>query len=425
MIRDMETAHLNVKTTEQVSTEKTPPDKPVHCTQKQEITPFLKTDGEEIHEQQVFSLSCRDVAYLKTPSRPYPGTSRCTSVYMDNNPQGNYSASYANLPETVTPETVRIGNQQLITLATSQPFVDSNLAAERRFLELYHFDFLVNFLYQNNQIEYIVDIGCNRGTISLLMQNYLNEKGLRIKVIPVDVRNDYANEATGARALPINLIPAQEIANASPATTLFTATHPFTGSGSGARRLNKEIREGITDFYLTALIKNNPGCFVLTTEDPYVSSPQHYIPPELVYSKHYYAYPNFLIPKACETEKAIRQAKAAEMNAENSDIHRLNQLLAKLPEMRDSYQAEISALKDQLQPEIVKKPDRFWPDEIFRLYLDKRSRIEGVRSYDDIQYDVKRNALELRCWHVFRQDMNTSEAYTCSPPEQSSVYGLN
>lgn len=409
MFKGMDTANSHVQMAEQGISEQTPPCKPDDGLQNHDITPYLKTDGNGVREQQTVGLSSRTVTDLKTPSRPYPGTSKYTPVHMDNNPRSNYCATYANIPHGVEPKTVRIGNQQLITLDTSQPFVDLAQATKRRFLDLYNFSFLANFLSKNNTIECIVDIGCHNAKLSLLMQNYLNEQGFRIKVIPVDVRNDYANEANDAKPLPINLIPAQEIAEASPATTLFTAIHPFTGSGSVAKRLNREITEGMTDFYLTALIKNNPGCFVLTTEDPYVSSPQRYIPPELLYTRHYHVFANFFTPEATATETAIREAKAARMNAENSDIHRLNQLLAKLPEQRDSYQAAISTLKDQLQPEMLRNPDQCWPDDIFRTYLHERSRIEDFRSFNDIEYDAERNGLELRCWHVYRQDMKTSE----------------
>ncbi|WP_422475502.1 hypothetical protein [Endozoicomonas sp. ALB032] len=342
------------------------------------------------------------------PSRPYPGHSSYESAFMDNSPRSNFSATYANVPVTVNPETVQIGNQRLITLDRSQAFVDPTLVEDRIDSELYNFSFLADFLRQNNTIEYIVDIGCGNAEASLSMQNYLNEKTLPIKVIPVDVSNAYAGKSDVATTLPINLIPAQEIAGASPATTLFTAIHPYTDSGSVARQLSREIAQGMTDYYLTRLIKNNPGCFVLATEDPYLSSPQRYIPPELVYTKHYQAFANDMKLDDYETNPN-QEAKAMRMNAEKGDIHRLNHLLAKLPEERAHYLASIPAIKEKLQVELPGKPERARPDKIFKLYLDKMASTKGFRLYRDIKYDLVKNGLEMRCWHVYRQDINASE----------------
>ncbi|WOG30029.1 hypothetical protein [Endozoicomonas sp. 8E] len=346
-----------------------------------------------------------------TSLRPYRGSSKRTfDVYMNNNPQRNYCATYANVPGRVKPKTVRIGNQSLMTLDTSQSFVDPAMEAKRNTIEFYNFSFLVDFLRKNSDIKYIVDIGCGDGEISLLMQNYLNELKFRVKVIPVDVSNVYAR-ANGTfydKTLPINIIRAQEIAGASPATTLFTAIHPYTGVREEAIKLTRKIAQGKTCYYITTLIINNPGCFVLATEDPHASSPQLYIPPELVYTKHYWAYANCFWPWDIET-KPGRQAKAAEMNAESGVIHRLNQLLAKLPEQRDRYLDSISNIADRCYRHILTEPEEFWPDNIFRLHVNGMLCKENVALFESIKHHVATNKLELRCWHVYRQDISASE----------------
>lgn len=408
MINGMDTLNSVVPTTLQGDTKETPPGKPDDVTQKHDITSYLKTDS--FHEQQTVDLSSRTITDLKTPSRtPYYGSSEAKKAIMDNSSIGNYCATYAHLSDEFTPKTVRIGNQELMTLDPSQPFVDPTLAADSSTLELHNFSFLTDFLRKNSAIKYIVDIGCGDVEVSLLMQNHLKELGFQIKVIPVDV-NDCRAEAEhyGIKAIPFNLIPAQEIAGATPATTLFTAIHPFTDEGEEAEQLSREITQGKTDYYITTLIKNNPGCFVLATEDAYISSPQRYIPLELVYTRHYHAIANSHFPKEFET-RALRRAKATEMNAENGNIHRLNQLLAKLPEQRDRYLASISRITDCLKEPILEKPEEFWPDIISKIYMDETLFKANVDFFEGIQNEVLRNDLEMHCWHVYRQGINTSE----------------
>ncbi|WP_252179728.1 retrotransposon gag domain-containing protein [Endozoicomonas sp. 4G] len=401
MIRGMDTANFPQQTSEQGSTEETTPCKPDLGAQKQDITPHLKTEGGNSQEPQNVGLSSRTVTDLKTPSRPYKGTAEYKYMFMDNNPRSHYFATYANLPVTVAPKTVRIGNQDLITLDTSQSFINPNLAEEKNDVKMYNFKFLSDFLSKNNTIEFIVDIGCGDAALSLRMQKYLNEQGFPIKVIPVDTSNvcchvyDYYDD--NEKPLPINLIPAQEIVGATPATTLFTSIHAFTGMPSKEKKLNRRITEGETEFYLTTLIKNNPGCFVMATEDPHTSSPQNFIPPELVYTKHYHAFAN-LIP----SDDA--KAKAAEMNAENSDIDQLNQLLAKLPEQRDNYLDSILSLKDRLKEETLKEPWKPWPYLTYTLHIRSKLREAGLKTYESIKHEAYAAEVEMRCWHVYRQD---------------------
>ncbi|WP_422134075.1 hypothetical protein [Endozoicomonas sp. ALD040] len=347
---------------------------------------------------------------LNTPRKPYPGSSRRRrEAHMDNNPWGNYYATYANVPRTFRPETVQIGNQKLITLDTSQSFIDPDLEGDRKDLEHHNFRYLVDFLNKNNEIKYIVDIGCGDGKKSLLMQNYLKEEGVQIKVIPVDIANAYDNVYNHNKPLPINIIPAQEIAGATPATTLFTAIRPFTEEDREAEQLTREIAQGKTDYYLTTLLKNNPGCFVLTTEDPYASSPQRYIPPEMVYTRHYHAFANAFSPHNYET-LSDRQAKAAEINAENGDIYRLNQLLAKFPTRnRDIYLYSIPLIRIRLQKDLPGEPEQLSPEKIFNSYLDQMRLFEPVKPFLRIKYDLAVKNLEMRCWHVYRQDITTSE----------------
>ncbi|WP_422475496.1 hypothetical protein [Endozoicomonas sp. ALB032] len=473
MINSMNTLKSLVPTTIQGNTRETPAGKPDDVSQKHDITPHLKTDGNEI-QQQTVNLSSRTVADLNSdsnnsdispppppqeeiaklasktetgqkaakkrrllevdeyfvaifhplaerptnaPSKQYTGSSeRKNWEHMNNIPRGNYYASYANVPLGNEPETVQIGNQQLITLDTSQAFVDRDLEAKREDLEYYNFSFLVDFLNENSSIKYIVDIGCDNGKISLLMQNYLNEKGIQIKVIPVDIANTYDNVYCDDKPLPINIIPAQEIVGATPATTLFTAIHPFTGFVDEVKELSREVTQGKTDYYITTLIKNNPGCFVLATEDPNSSSPQRYIPPELVYTKHYHAYANSFWIKWLEDDDRVPfyQEKAAEMNSENGNIHRLNQLLAKLPEQRDGYLASISQITDRIKSYILKEPEKFWPDNIFNLHINDTLFMATNKSsecitFESIEDEIKRNRLAMHCWHVYRQDINASE----------------
>ncbi|WP_252180033.1 hypothetical protein [Endozoicomonas sp. 4G] len=355
------------------------------------------------NSKRAVDLSSREVTDLKTPSRPYLYTSkRYKKCCADNSPRSHYFATYANLP-SVKPETVRIGNQDLITLDTSQSFINPDLAKGKDYLEMYNFKFLADFLSKNNEIKYIVDIGCGDAKISLLLQNYLNERNLKIKVIPVDVSNAYDDYPVGVSPLPINLIPAQEIVGATPATTLFIAIHPFTDKGAPANRLIYEVVKGKIDYYLTTLLKNNPGCFVLATEDFYCSAPHHYIPPEMVYSKHYYAYANSFTNEDRETEPR-RKAEAAKLSAGKSDLYRLNQLLAKLPENRQEYLTWIPRMTKTLQKDFPKEPTRLWPDNIFQLYLQQRTCIKRIKSCFEIQSDLLKKELEPRCWHIYRQD---------------------
>ncbi|WOG30037.1 hypothetical protein [Endozoicomonas sp. 8E] len=499
MINGMNTLKSLVPATIPGNTRETPAGKPGDVTQKHDITPYLKTDGNEI-QQPTVNLSSRTVTDLNSDSnnsdtsqssprheavaklasktetgqkvtknrrllevdeyfvkifnslakRPTFATApHCQSVpeaskyigqdkrliqlnasskqytgsserknweHMNNNPRGNYHASYANVPLGIEPETVQIGNQQLITLDTLQAFVDQDLEAKRENLEYYNFSFLVDFLHENSSIKYIVDIGCDDGKISLLMQNYLNEKGIQIKVIPVDIANEYDNVYCDDKPLPINIIPGQEIVGATPATTLFTAIHPFTGFEDKETELSREVTQGKTDYYITTLIKNNPGCFVLATEDPHASSPQHYIPPELVYTKHYHAFANSSLLKFWEDDERVTflEEKAAEMNSENGNIHRLNQLLAKLPEQRGRYLASISRITRSSEWHIRNRPEEFWPDNIFNMYINEILLMATFKpfkiiKFESIQNEATTNELELRCWHVYRQDINASE----------------
>ena len=409
MIRRIDTANLQALTTQQGITRETPPDKPDHVRQKHNIAPQLKTDGDGIQEQQATSLSSRTITGLNPHSASSPET-YWAAAHMDNNPRRNCCASYANVSGMDEPKTVRIGNQQLMTLDTSQSFIDPTLEEDRIYSEDHNFSFLVDFLSKNSEIEYIVDIGCGLGKLSLLMQNYLNERYPRIKVVPVDVENAYV-KCDGTfidDPLPINIIPAQEIAGANPATTLFTAIHAYTGLASEAMQLCEEIAQGKTEFYLTTLIKNNPGCFVLITEDPHLSSPQRYIPPELVYTKHYHALAQSITLEELQTEpNPYRQAKAAEMNAENGDIYRLNQLLAKLPEQRRRYLSSTAFYTEVYKWKIGSVPWQYTPDYIFNCAFKRMSLDETCNI---IKSEVAKHNLELRCWHVYRKDSSTSEA---------------
>ncbi|WP_257264510.1 hypothetical protein [Endozoicomonas sp. ONNA2] len=439
-----------IKTPE--SAEKTPRGNLPHGPQSHDAVPYLESADGGTKEQQVVSLSSRTITDLTlplnhlhlentpsstTPDRqglpeagggneqdirptiaprePYPGTPEDTGWNMNNNPPGNYCARYVNIPQTDV-KTVRIGNQDLITLDTSQPFVDSTRMLNRGFAEVFNFSFLADFLSKNDKIEHIVDIGCGSGDFSLFMQSYLNELGCQITVIPVDVANFYTGLEGHSKPIPINILPAQEIADASPSTTLFTAINPQTSSLlSEARRLNREIAEGTTDYFLTTLIKNNPDCFVLVTEGYNRSGPQDYIPPELVYTKHYNVFANPLA-SGFEDSRGYRLAKAEAMNGENGYFYRLNQLLAKLPEQRDSYLDSIAAIKDSLLLSMLREPEASWPDVIFGKYQENWLTRMGAESFEETASILKKDGLEIDCWHVYRWDAKATEFQTANPP---------
>ena len=380
-----------------------------------------RTDG-KIREQQCFHITPTATHEHRTPGAagcnepdncpgqrnvrfmPYPGIFEQGITYMDNSPTGNYCARYANIPDTVKPKTIRIGNQQLITLDTSQPFVESLQWLNSIPLVWYKFSFVADFLRKNNKIEYIVDIGCGHGAVSLLLQRYLDEQGFQIKVVPVDVRADFDCDLDSpCKPLPINVIPAQEIAGADPATTLFISIHPFTGGPSVFRPLMYEIAQGKSEFYITTVIKNNPGCFVLTTEDSYSSSPQDLIPPELTYTKHYW-----VLPHRSTRENEVWEEKAAEINAENSDIHQLNQFLVNLPAKRDSYLGWISSEENLMRRQKFSDSDDEFPDDSFNYWLNNNLRSEGLRGLDSIRSGLEKDKLVLYGWHVYRQDVDVS-----------------
>lgn len=123
-----------------------------------------------------------------------------------------------------------------------------------------------------------------------------------------------------------------------------------------------------------------------------------------MYTKHYHAFVNRILLETYEA-KALRQAKAAEMNSENGVIYRLNQLLAKLPEQRDSYLDSINKITRQQQQRILKCPCNFWPDEIFNLHISNGLFEEVGRIFESIKCEVENNKLEMLCWHVYRQDI--------------------
>ena len=174
MIRSIDTANLQAPTTQQGFTSETLPDQPDHVGQKHNIAPQLTTDGDGIQEQQAANLSSRTITGLNPHSASSPET-YWEAAHMDNNPRRNCCVSYVNVSGTAEPKTVQIGNQQLMTLDASQAFVDWALEEYKSYIEFHNFSFLVDFLRKNSEIEYIVDIGCGFGAISLLMQNYLNE----------------------------------------------------------------------------------------------------------------------------------------------------------------------------------------------------------------------------------------------------------
>lgn len=105
----------------------------------------MQTDGDGIQEQQAASLSSQTITGLNPHSAAYPETHSYGYARMYNNPRRNYCASHANVSGTAEPKTAQIGNQKLMTLDTSQSFVDSAQEADRDNVELFNFSFLVDF----------------------------------------------------------------------------------------------------------------------------------------------------------------------------------------------------------------------------------------------------------------------------------------
>ena len=164
-----------------------------------------------------------------------------------------------------------------------------------------------------------------------------------------------------------------------------------------------EIAEGESEFYITTVIKNKPGCFVLTTEDSYLSSPQDLIPPELTYTRHYW-----VLPHKATREELVWGAKATEINVENSDIHQLNQFLVNLPAKRASYLGWISSEENLMRRQRLSDSAEEFPDNSFSYWLNDNLRSEGLRDLDSIRSGLEKDKLVMYGWHVYRQDVDVS-----------------
>ena len=179
--------------------------------------------------------------------------------------------------------------------------------------------------------------------------------------------------------------------------------HLFTGGPTQFRSLMYEIAEGESEFYITTVIKNKPGCFVLTTEDSYLSSPQDLIPLELTYTKHYW-----VLPHKATWGELVWEEKAEEINAENSDIHQVNQFLADLPAKRGSYLGWISSEENLMRRQKLSGSYEEFPDDSFSYWLNDNLRSEGLRGLDTIRSGLEKDKLVMYGWHVYRQDVDVS-----------------
>ncbi|WP_330926117.1 hypothetical protein [Candidatus Sororendozoicomonas aggregata] len=334
----------------------------------------------------------------KSRARPYnPPSGSYWTTSICNSAAANYFATYANIPHGANPEWVDIGNQKLITLDLSQSFIepDEKLSPQCHLID-HNFDYLADFLKERPAIKYIVDIGCGTAGKSLIMQHYLNAQGCDITVVPVDIHNPY-RDIDVDKTLPINLIPAQDIIGACGDSTLFTVLRPCSGSSVYTEQLNKEIVKNKKQYYITSLIKNNPGCFVFASGDDDHSRPQKYIPLELVYTKHFTA----TVRDRCRADLITM---AQQINTGNGIIGQLNRVLEALPSQRESYLDAIAEKKQNLKYSIERHPESSWPVIIFRDYLDDLLSSHGLATYDEIMQEIEINDLLMTGWHVYRQD---------------------
>ncbi|WP_330926119.1 hypothetical protein [Candidatus Sororendozoicomonas aggregata] len=277
------------------------------------------------------------------------------------------------------PEFVDIGNQKLVLPDPTQPLSDSFDNFQRT---NHNFNYLADFLKQHPTIKYIVDIGCGGGRISLLMQRYLTILGCGITVIPVDIHYPY-KDFEGDKKQPINVVPAQDIAGACGDSTLFIVLYPYTDLPQYSEQLNKDIAEKKTEYYITSLIKNNPGCFVFVSDEgDSLSKPQNYIPLKLVYTKHYTAEVRYR-----DRDRTDLITMAQKMSEGSGIIGQLNEVLEALP-----FQS------------IKGHPDTSWPHVIFMEYLNGALSSKGLVSYDEIMREIELNDLLMTGWHIYRQD---------------------
>ena len=146
--------------------------------------------------------------------------------------------------------------------------------------------YLKHFLENHKSIKNIVDVGCNDARVSLEIQKFIKDYGFAdVRIFPVD---PYTPKSESK--LPMNILGAQEIIGANAEDTMFLCMNACTNES--VYRMPSQNTTGAADpYFITMLIKNNPGCFVLASESTCSQSqPNEWIPAELCDSKFIQCY---------------------------------------------------------------------------------------------------------------------------------------
>ncbi len=270
-----------------------------------------------------------------------------------------YVTSYVNTTDAEIANATPIGNQKLIPVDPYNKFTMILTPNEYKHPCVNQLEYIVTFLKQNEHIKYLVDVGCGSAKVSLTMQKILKIAGLDVTVFPVDI--DRVPDST----LPINLLPAQQIKGADPFLTAFTVIFPFVDP-------NIELTDD-ESYYILELIKNNPGCFILTTEQhDYLSTPSRHIPAELVYTKKLYIHHY--------------------TQDDQEQLNKIQNLFKDIPKNKSSYLTEIQH---------IKKEKQLYNSELFDKYAHKKLKAEGI----DYHNFTKQKRKDAEWWHVYQQTL--------------------
>ena len=322
--------------------------------------------------------------YLQGPhsdsKEPYPLVEESSVALLDNTPSSKkYVASYANANLELIENATQIGNQKLISFNSDFDTSDVTISEMKNYIEINKLEYITDFLKQNKSIKYIVDVGCGNAEKSLLLQKLLVDKQLDVTVFPIDVSRVKDSK------LPFNLIPAQEIENADSLSTAFVVIHPFTESHHYPYSCHNEM---FSSFYITQLIRNNPGCFVLTTESgrQSLSTPNHYIPHELVHTKRFFT--NFSV----NDQKVFNEQRE------------IKKFLKELPENKSDYLVRTQQLKEQFLKGGVDVYDEN-AGYLFNLYAHEKLKPKGVNYLEFVEKIEREDGKSLKTswWHVYQQ----------------------
>lgn len=327
-------------------------------------------------------------------------TSDSQYAYMNSSPIKGCIPVYLN--EEKDSVFAQIGNQKLISLQISEQSCSS--ADDVYYGELtdraIHSVF-GKFLSDHKEIKNIVDIGCYDADKSLLLQRQLKKIKADIIVFPVDIAPPKESH------LPINIIPGQEITNADPTTTIFTVIYPYTGEHDYTEGENQsEQGEGQDECFITTIIKNNPGCFLFTSENNRrFSSPSRLIPAELVHTKIF----------------NLNDFSLAKSKVLVENLHSLmGELMGELMENKAHYLSEIPKIKNQ----ILKEKEAFEeckvehfdkqqqhalniaqnPQRIFARYVFQEIKARGVALTEAEVFKFITSGSDS--WHVYILNQN-------------------